>query len=225
MGGGSSKEEDIDTFRVTVQQHLGASVDRHCSINQTCAQNIRMENFNIIAKNDCQVNIGNICETSTSSCAPGADGEDNFPWGGDDGLAQMLANLQDTEIRDEIAKEINIDGDIEHHTNTEIALKMKESCAVNQSSYQDLELRNANIVCYDNAMIQMINSANHTATCASTTVDKVLDKVKERRDKEGKKGGLSDKNKQHIAVGIGAIMLVAFLLKPKRKRLLLDDDF
>ena len=153
-----------------------------------------------------------------SKCTLGGDDYDKFPW---DEIAKLLEELQDTELRDEIAKEIQIEGSIDDYTTADIGLKIRESCSQSQSSYQEILVENHKIACYDETMYQVLNEANLSAGCVTQALDKVITRVEETRKKE--KEGAWSKSKEHIAIGIGVILILAFFFKPKRKRLRLED--
>ena len=120
-----------------------------------------------------------------TACTLGGDDYEKFPW---DEIAKLLEELQDTELRDEIAKEIQIEGSIDEYSTTDIGLKIRESCSQSQSSYQEIMLENAKLACYDETMYQVLNEANVVRGCVTQALDKVIDRVEEKRKKE-KDGG------------------------------------
>lgn len=217
MGGGPSKETDFKALRRRAQNQIATTIQSSCGQTQTCTQNTQIRNFQIQAFDQCKIEIRNTCKMDTA-CTLGGDDYEKFPW---DDIAKLLEELQDTELRDEIAKEIQIEGSIDDYNTADIGLKIRESCSQSQSSYQEILVENVKLACYDQTMYQVLNEANLSAGCVTQALDKVITRVEETRKKE--KEGAWSKSKEHIAIGIGVILIFAFFFKPKRKRLRLED--
>lgn len=162
MGGGPSKLSIIDN-------ELYAAFDAHCESSADSYQEITLENVNINASGNCQMNFINKAVVN-SACDMGPIL---------DSVAEMAANADETFVKSLQATEArSTNGSDDFDVNVlKIRQNLTAKCSSRARAEQQLRLKNVTISCNDNSSQTWGNTQDVRAMCLKSMLHDAFNSV------------------------------------------------